>query len=221
LTTEPEYLDTGLKNKELKKIMGYCVRLLTSSVERVPLQKIRDQAVSLQLVSGDETAWDKIEISQPVGSLIAVLERYSISAEGTAAIEMQIVKETLQGSYPLNAREWIRNYMAGIRVIYTFRLEGEQITSQGWPILGRVQNLLKDTLGGIIQADQEGFYNEEGNYILWQMYDGAAGTIPAAVLNDEREWTAYQLRLNDSAAVELFKQGSLPPKGFLNRFLGR
>jgi hypothetical protein len=81
--------------------------------------------------------------------------------------------------------------------------------------MGRVQNLLKDTLTGIVQADNEGFYNEDGDYILWQMYAGAAGTIPAATLDANGEWIPYQLRLDDDRAIEQFKQGLPPKKGFL------
>jgi hypothetical protein len=196
--------------------MGYCVRFLTSSENSVPFQDIREQADSIRLVSGEESAWDKIEISQPDGSLIAVLEKYPLSSGGQAASEMTGVKDSLQGSFPLNAREWLKNYLSGTRVIYTFRLQAENITAKGWPVLGRVQNLLKDKLGGIIQADAEGFYNEAGDYILWQMYEGATGAIPAAVLDENGQWVSFQLRLNDARAIERFKQGVVPPKGLMD-----
>jgi hypothetical protein len=201
--------------------MDYCVRLLTSSELSVPLQDIREQAETVKLVSGTETGWEALEISQPDGSLIAVLERYAISPGSQGQSQLSLVKESLHGCFPQNARSWLENYLSGARAIYVFRLQGDNITKTGWPILGRIQNALKDKLGGIIQADSEGFYNEAGDYILWQMYAGAAGSIPAAVLNEQGEWTAYQLRLDDSLAVEQFKQGLPPPKGFFNRLLGR
>jgi hypothetical protein len=201
--------------------MGYCVRFLTASEKVLPFQDVREQVATAKLVSGQDSAWDKIEISLPDGTLISVLERYPLSSEGQAQNEMALVKESLPGSYPLNAREWLKNYLFSTRVIYNFRLQAENITSRDWPLLGRIQNLLKDTLGGIIQADNEGFYNEEGNYILWQMYEGATGTIPAATLDEKGEWIPYQLRLGDARAIDRFKQGLLPEKGFLDRLLGR
>jgi hypothetical protein len=201
--------------------MGYCGRLLTASEKVVPFQDIREQVDTAKLVSGQDSAWDKIEISLPEGTLISVLERYPLSSEGQAQNEMALLKDSLQGSDPLNAREWLKNYLSSTRVIYNFRLQAENITSKDWPLLGRIQNLLKDTLGGIIQADNEGFYNEEGNYILWQMYEGATGTIPAAALDEKGEWIPYQLRLNDARAIDRFKQGLLPEKGFLDKLLGR
>jgi hypothetical protein len=202
--------------------MGYCVRLLTSSEQTLPLQEIREQSDTVKLVSGTETDWGIIEISQPDGSLIAVLERYLLSSGSQAESELTLVKESLHGCYPLNAREWLNSYLSRVRAIYNFRLQADNITKHGWPILGRIQNALKDKLGGIIQADDEGFYNETGDYILWQMYTGAAGSIPAAVLNEQGEWTAFPLRLDDSRAVEQFKQGQpSSPKGFMDRLMGR
>lgn len=201
--------------------MSYCVRFLTSSEKVVPFRDIQEQVDTVKLVSGQEPDWYKIEISQPDGTLISVLDKYPLSSGSQAESEMKIVKESLQDCYPLSAREWLKNYLTRARVIYTFRLQAENITSPGWPLLGKIQNLLKDTLGGIIQADNEGFYNEEGDYILWQMYEGATGTIPAAALNEKGEWIPYQLRLNDARAVEGFKQGLLPRKGFLNTLLSR
>jgi hypothetical protein len=201
--------------------MGYCVRFLTVSENTLPFQDIREQVDTVKLVTGEEPAWEKIEISQPDGTVLAVVERNRLSTDSTSDIEMTLIRDSLQGSHPQNAREWLKNYLARTRVIYTFRLQAENIKPGDWPRLGRIQNLLKDTLGGIIQADNEGFYNEEGAYILWQMYDGALGTIPAAALNENGEWIAYQLRLNDDQAVERFKQGLPPVKGFLDKLLGR
>jgi hypothetical protein len=201
--------------------MGYCVRFLTSSENCVPFQDIREQVDSLKLVTGEEAAWVKIEISQPDGSLIAVLERYPLSSGNLAESEMTLVKDSLQGSFPLSAREWLKNYLSGTRVVYTFRLQAENITSKGWPVLGRIQNLLKDKLDGIIQADSEGFYNEQGDYILWQMYEGATGAIPAALLDENGQWISFQLRLNDARAIERFKQGTAPPKGLMDTLFRR
>jgi hypothetical protein len=201
--------------------MGYCVRLLTPSENKVPFQAIREQVDTVKLISGGETDWEKIEISRPDGALLAAVERYPLSPDNRAESEIAIVKDALQGSYPLNAREWLKTYLSGTRAVYVFRLQAESYASADWPLLGRVQNLLKDRLGGIIQADKEGFYNEDGNYILWQMYDGAAGSVPAAVLTEKGEWAAFQLRLNDAAAVDCFKQGLPPAKGFMDRLLGR
>jgi hypothetical protein len=195
--------------------MSYYVRLLTAAEKAVPFSVLEKQCNSLKLVSGSGTLWDKIEIYQPADNLISVLERLPLSAGGPSETAMAQLKSVVASSYPVNAREWLRKYLSTVKTIYSFHLLAENITRDGWPVMGRVQNLLKDTLTGIVQADNEGFYNEDGDYILWQMYAGAAGTIPAATLDANGEWIPYQLRLDDDRAIEQFKQGLPPKKGFL------
>ena len=87
--------------------------------------------------------------------------------------------------------------------------------------MGRIQSLLQDELTGIIQADNEGFYNEDGDYILWQMYNGATGTITAAYLNAKNKWISFKLDLADAKAIERFKDGLPPQQSFLNKLLRR
>jgi hypothetical protein len=201
--------------------MSYYVRLLTAAEKTVPFNEIEKQGNSLKLVSGSDALWEKIEIYEPADNLISVVERLPLSSGDTGQTTLAQLKSAVDNSYPLNAREWLKEYLSAVKTIYSFQLIGENITKEGWPVMGRVQNLLKDTLTGIVQADNEGFYNEEGDYILWQMYAGAAGTIPAATLDEKGQWISAQLRLDDDRAIEQFKQGLPPPKGFLNRFLGR
>ncbi len=201
--------------------MSYYVRLLTPAEKTVPFNEIKEQGSTIKLVAGYEDKWDKIEIFEPADSLIAVLERQPLSDNIDAKVVLSRLKSALAGSYPASAREWLIRYLSNVKTIYSFQLFTENITKNGWPVMGRVQNLLKDTLTGIVQADNEGFYNEDGDYILWQMYEGAAGTIPAATLNEKGEWIPYQLRLDDTRAVEQFKQGFLPKKGFFNSFFKR
>jgi hypothetical protein len=86
-----------------------------------------------------------------------------------------------------------------------------------WILLGGVQNILKISLRGITQVDKEGFYNESGDYILYQMYENAIGSIPAAVLNDKGELITYSLKLDDVNAIEMFRNGIVPKQGFFKR----
>lgn len=201
--------------------MGYYVRLLAVSEKIVSFHEIVKQGNAIKLTSGTDTTWQKIEIYEPEDSLISILDREPFTLGSPAEAILAKLKESINNSYPVSAREWIKRYLPGITAIYSFQLVSNHITAKGWPTLGRIQNLLKDTLGGIIQADNEGFYNERGDYILWQMYAGAKGTIPAATLDDKGEWISYQLKLNDEEAIERFKQGLVPEKGFLGRLFGR
>ncbi|MDD5703199.1 MAG: hypothetical protein PHU23_14270 [Dehalococcoidales bacterium] len=200
--------------------MSYCVRLLTPSERIVPYREILEQVDSLKLAAGSVEAWEKLEIYGPDDKLLSILERYSVGSDVRAGIELAKLRESLQKSEPTSAREWVKKYLSKVKTVYSFQLYPENITREGWPILGRIQNFLKDSLTGIIQADNEGYYNESGEYILWQMYPGAAGSIPAATLDENENWVAYQLKL-DEKSIERFKQGTLPRKGFLDRIFSK
>lgn len=196
--------------------MSYYVRLLTKSEEVVPFSEVKLQVAEARLTSGTETNWDEIEILQEEGRLLAVLERTPVSSD-QGKTEIGEMMDKIRSASPANAREWIRRYLSGTKTIYRFQLYPDSITAKAdWQALGRVQNLIKDTLTGIIQADNEGYYNENGDYILWQMYPGAGGTIPAATLNERGEWISFTLKIDDVRAVERFKEGILPRKGILD-----
>jgi hypothetical protein len=201
--------------------MSYFVRLLTPSIKVVPFTDLMLDVESVKLAAGMADSWEKIEINNPEGSPVSILERILVSPGSPAETKLAELKSLVDRSYPVSARQWIKQYLSKVKTVYSFDLLTDNISQNSWPVLGRVQNLLKDAVSGIIQADNEGFYNENGDYILWQMYEGAVGTIPAAVLNENGEWIRFTLRLKDEMAVENFKQGVVPAKSFLDRLFGR
>ena len=199
--------------------MSYKVRLLTISEEVIPFNHIKPLA-EIKLASGTDQLWKKIEIYSSGDALLSTLERDTVEPGSVGETTLKELATKIQDKYPVNARQWLKNYFATVKVIYTFNIFPDRMTKKTWPILGGVQNFLKQSLTGIIQADNEGFYNEDGEYILWQMYDGATGSIQGANLNEKGEWVPFSLKLDDEKAVDLFKQGIVPKKGFFSRMLG-
>jgi hypothetical protein len=197
--------------------MAYYVRLLTPGEKIIPFNDILMEIEAVKLIAGTEREWEKIEIADPNGNAIALLERKPVASEAGAA-ELATIKKQAAASEPENARAWVQKFLASVKTVYSFQLFTDVINGHDWRILGGVQNLLKDALTGIIQADDEGFYNEEGDYILWRMYPGAAGSIPAATLGENGEWISFQLNLNDDRAVARFKRGEMPRRGFFDVF---
>jgi hypothetical protein len=198
-------------------LLSYCVRLLVKLDKVIPFSEIKNQGKWIKLVSGTDALWDRIEIREPEDNLICILERHYIPPGQTEASEIARLREFIRSGYPVNARDWIREYFYDVKAVYTFAIFPEDITREGWRVLGRIQSLLHDWLVGLIQADHEGFYNESGDYILWQMYPGASGTVQAASLSQEGKWISYPLRLDNTQAVARFKEGVPPPKRFLGR----
>jgi hypothetical protein len=199
--------------------MGYYVRLLSPSEKVIYFSEIKLEVESIKLTAGNDHEWEDISISGPSDLPIAILSRISIGSSGQGNDVTNKLKDGIGGASPTGAREWIRKYLSTVKTIYAFQLLTENLTTDAeWRTLGQVQNLLKDNLGGIIQSDHEGYFNESGDYILWQMYAGAGGSIPAATLDENGEWISFQLKLLDEKAVERFKRGEKPQKGFFDVF---
>jgi len=201
--------------------MGYYVRLLSPADKRVPFSELKDQVENLKLISGTEAEWEEILVPGPSEIPIAHLLRIArVTDTGSQIIEK--LKDGIAGRYPEKAKEWIKHYLESVKTIYAFQLLTENLTTDAeWRTLGHVQNHLKDSLGGIIQSDNEGYYNENGDYILWQMYPGAGGSVPAAVLDENNVWKPFQLKLDDPKAVEAFQSGDMPRKTLFDIFFRR
>jgi hypothetical protein len=80
----------------------------------------------------------------------------------------------------------------------------------GWDAVHAVQWEIWMTLGGILQADGEGFSNEDGYHILWQFPEDAAGTLNAAVLGPTHRWIPFEMDLGDPEHRRAFLAGQVP-----------
>ena len=202
--------------------MSYKVRLLTPSEKNISFTSLQKVSNRIKLLSSTDTSWEKIEIYDARDILLSTLQYDVVIPGSNGETTLKDLANAIQNKYPINARQWLIKYFTTIHAIYTFNFFPEFMDNNSWPILGGIQNFLKDSLGGIIQSDNEGYYNEAGLYILYQMYEGATGNVTAASLNDKGEWVpySYSLRLDDKKSVELFKQGIAPKRGFFTRMFG-
>ncbi|MFZ2037668.1 MAG: hypothetical protein WAU62_12280 [Dehalococcoidales bacterium] len=197
-------------------------RLLTHSEKMIPFSSLQKVSNRLKLISGSDASWEKIEIYDSRDILISKLQYDAVHHGSTGETTLKDLETGIQDNYPVNARLWLKKYFATVHAIYTFSFFPDFMDKNSWPILGGIENFLKDSLTGIIQADNEGYYNEAGLYILYQMYEGATGNVTAVSLNDKGEWGpySYSLKLDDKKSVELFKQGIPPKQGFFARMFG-
>jgi hypothetical protein len=197
-------------------------RLLTPSEKLIPFSSLQKVSNRLKFISGTDASWEKIEIYDSRDILISNLQYDAVKRGSAGETTLKQLEDSIQDKYPVSARLWLNKYFATVRAIYTFSFLPDFMDKNSWPILGGIENFLKDSLTGIIQADNEGYYNEAGLYILYQMYEGATGNVTAINLNDKGEWGpySYSLKLDDKKSVELFKQGIAPKQGFFTRMFG-
>jgi len=197
-------------------------RLLTPSEKLISFSSLQKVSSRLKLISGTDAYWDKIEIYDSRDIQISNLQYDAVYPGSVGETTLKQLEDAIQDKYPVNARQYLIKYFTTVRAIYTFSFVPYFMDNNSWSILGGIENYLKDSLTGIIQADNEGYYNERGLYILYQMYEGATGNVTAISLNDKGEWGpySYSLKLDDKKSIELFKQGIAPKQGFFTRMFG-
>ena len=121
---------------------------------------------------------------------------------------MEFIEE-VEDCEPQSASHWLKEYLPGIKTIYALQILSGTDIEGGWKAVHTVQGALWKQSGGILQADGEGFTNDDGYHILWQFSDSAAGKWNMAVLNREK-WIAFEMELGDPEQREAFLKGQAP-----------
>ena len=196
--------------------MGYYVRVLGVRDELVPARKLRsaiaEEALSaeLEIESGDESAWSEILIERPGGDPVAVLERNVVAPGELAEEEIQEFIEELEGARPESAAAWLTTFLPRVRVVYAFQILGSIDQGDGWSVVDVLRTALWSLCGGVLQADAEGFSNEEGDHIVWQFSEDVSGPCAMAVLDPDGSWLSFEMELGDPAHREAFLAGRVP-----------
>ena len=128
--------------------MNYKVRLLTTSEKVIPFSVMKSLSDKLKLTSGTEQLWERIEIFGPGDTLLSTLERALVEPESGGETTLKELGRKIQDKYPVNARQWLKNYFTTVKAIYTFNIFPDRMNKNTWLILGGIQNFLKDSLNG-------------------------------------------------------------------------
>lgn len=194
--------------------MGYYIRLLSPS-EIVPdfavLRAViaTKPDVSLSLEDADDDGWSRLLLSHDDGTAITAIERNRVRAGELGGMEIEEFAAEIKNYHPASAVEWLEEYLPTVRNIYAFQFLPGTRKNDGWSSLDDVRGAIKDAAGGIMQADYEGFSNEEGFHILWQFSKNAKGLRDMAVLQDGL-WVNFQMELSDRFEQEAFFRGEIP-----------
>jgi hypothetical protein len=180
--------------------MSYYTRVLSTSVDCVSLSALTDELSKFTLratLSGDvgaTGAWEQLLLSHSDGREIALVERNIIGPGSMGSEELSEFSSEVADCKPANAATWLREYFARVRCIYAFQLLSGTDYKNGWEIL---------------QADNEGFSNEDGYHILWQFSDSVKGDWWMGVLQDGH-WRHFQMDLGNLEQREAFLNGQVP-----------
>jgi hypothetical protein len=196
--------------------MGYYIRVLGTRDKNVPLSainsalKAKDIPLSLAVEGKKSDPWNEILLSHDDGTTICQIERNSVTEGELGEEEIEEFIDSLEGAKPESAAEWLRGYLPKVKVIYAFQILNGSDMSFGWEAIGAVRHAIWECVGGILQADSEGFSNEDGNHILWEFSDSVKGAWQMAVLNGEGVWVDFQMELGNREHRRAFLAGKVP-----------
>jgi hypothetical protein len=191
--------------------LGYYVRVLSASEKGVDLSDVRAE-IQCDIVEPTEVAgddWSSFTIRDPKGEWIAEITRDIVTAGSMAEEELAAFDDFLDDQEPKSGSDWAREYLRGVKTIYAFQINTLDIDAAGWRSVQAAKNVIHERVGGILQADNEGFSNAEGFHITWDFSDTSSGLWWMAV-READAWTTFQMDLSNEAHRAAFKAGRVP-----------
>jgi hypothetical protein len=195
--------------------MPYYTRVLSKDEEFPPFvelaQFVRAEhpQFKLTLEEGTEEEWESLLLSGNDDVEVAVIERNPISEGSIGEDDIAEFIEETQDAKPETGVAWLQEFLASVKTIYAFQhLQGNEFEG-GSNALHALRTRLWERGDAILQADGEGFTNEEGYHIVWQFSDSVSGPWNMAVLQDG-VWRQFTMDLGDPDHRAAFLEGSVP-----------
>jgi hypothetical protein len=195
--------------------MAYYSRVLSKDADLPSADElarlIRDKHPDFRLTveSGDEDEWESLLLSGMDEVEVAVLERNPVFDGSTGQDEIADFIEDIQDCKPESGVEWLSDYLAEVKTVYAFQhLQGAD-TEEGGNVLHALRSALWERGDAIIQADGEGFTNEDGYHIVWQFSDSVSGPWNMGVYKDDL-WYHFKMDLGDPEHRAAFLEGEVP-----------
>lgn len=205
--------------------MGYTTRVLSKLQEAPDFEAlaawVRQEHAGCRLsieqrednygeeVEAERKGWETLLLATDDEVEIALLELCPVYDGSTGEDEIADLLEDTREARPESARAWVAEYLADVKTVYCFRHLPGADSDLGSAALHGLRSLLWERGEAILQADHEGFTNEEGYNILWQFADTVSGAWNMAVL-EEGTWHHFLMDLGDPEQREAFWRGEAP-----------
>ncbi len=198
------------------KEMGYCLRVFTKTDEDILVSQL-EKALSvakiqaeIRVKEGNKYLWQEIELCHLGGLPICKVMRQPVIADSNGDRIIAEFLNQIENCKPQSAVEWLKRYLLEVKLIYIFEpLEGA-MKYNGLDVIDEIQREIWSTLGGILQADHEGFTNDQGYHILWQFEEDAEGLWLMSVRNIFGKWISFEMDLKNQEHREAFFAGKVP-----------
>lgn len=159
--------------------------------------------------------WTIIDILNNDDEVLAQLERNPVTEGELGQEELDEFREKILDCKPDSAVKWLTDYFDKVKVIYAFRMLNAAFEEDNLKIVSSIETEIWNKTNGILQADDEGFSNEDGYHILWQFSDNVTGQWNCAVLDQDKNWVKFSMDLGDETQRNEFQNGVLPKKADL------
>jgi hypothetical protein len=171
----------------------------------------------LSIEEGTEEEWEILLLSGLDEVEVALIERNPVWDGSIGQDEIADFLEDLQDCKPNSGVRWLEDYLTEVKSIYAFQhLQGAEMVDGG-NALHALRSALFERGDAIIQADNEGFTNEDGFHIVWQFSYSVSGPWNMGVLQDG-VWQHFSMDLGDPDHRAAFLKGMVP--GDLTAVLG-
>jgi hypothetical protein len=186
--------------------MRYYTRVLSKQEEFPSFEDLTDLLCSehpdckLTIEEGDEEEWETLLLSGDEEVEIALLQRNPVFEGSLGEEEIADFIEEIEDC---------KDYLAEVKTIYAFQHLPGADSEEGSAALHELRSFLWKRGSAIIQADMEGFTNEEGFHILWQFSDTVSGAWNMGILQDGT-WHHFKMDLGDPDHREAFQRGEVP-----------
>ena len=197
--------------------MGYYIRVLGITDPNIHIDELveglsKDGLTAKFDLDPTESSddWTVIVVANSDGEELMQIERNPVIEGELGQDELQEFREEIKEYRPNSAVKWLDKYFDKVKVIYAFQLLNASMEDKNFEIVGSIKTTIWNKLGGLLQADNEGFTNEDGYHILWQFADDATGDWSMAVKNIFGRWTNFTMDLGDTNQREEFWAGKVP-----------
>ncbi len=196
--------------------MGYYTRVLSKDEEFPPFEELAEllhaghPGYKLSIEEGSDEAWETLLLCGDDEVEVALIERNPVTDGSVGQDEIADFLEDLQDCKPESGVQWLAEYLTEVKTIYAFQhLQGSN-TVEGGNALHALRSALWERGDAIIQADGEGFTNEDGYHIVWQFSDSVSGPWNMGILQDGI-WHHFRMDLGDPDHRAAFLNGEVPP----------
>jgi hypothetical protein len=195
--------------------LAYYTRVLSKDEEFPPFEELAELIraehpdYKLAVEEGTEEEWETLLLAGNDEVEVALVERNPVFDGSQGQDEIADFLEDLQDSKPESGVQWLADYLAEVKTVYAFQhLQGAE-TEEGGNVLHALRSALWERGDAIIQADGEGFTNEEGYHIVWQFSDSVSGPWNMGVFQDGT-WYHFTMDLGDPDHRAAFLSGEVP-----------